>query len=312
VSVDAVEDKGDIYYLLSLRDYSTGKSYARVVSQTSDYDQAIETEPNIVDSKFQKHNLYNLVVTLNEGDYELANSKAEFFIFHTDTVLKNNSIELDGIGAKISIPKFSKWMYPIMTESHKIHLIDIDDEELVATINTDTKDNGGPRDIEIDTEHWLLFTSTYSGEIKMYELLQGNTSTLFNLKRTGFTGDVNSFNYNYILVDNVMHNHFDPSNRIYLFNSKIISKVDNNFSQITTPPIRIYPHPVGNEFHMVSDELVGELEIAIIDGQGKIVATHSTSADGEVAMSADELGLGAGNYTAIINGTKAVRFIVIK
>jgi hypothetical protein len=63
---------------------------------------------------------------------------------------------------------------------------------------------------------------------------------------------------------------------------------------------------------MVSDELVGELEIAIIDGQGKIVATHSAVADGEVAMSADELGLGAGNYTAIINGTKAVRFIVIK
>jgi len=316
VSVDAIEDKGDIYYLCGLRDYSTGKSYARVISKTAEYDQSIETEPNIVDSKFQKYNLYNLVVTLNEGDYEDSKSNLEFILFHTAEVKKENNIELDGVGSKISLPNQSNRIYPIMTANHKIHIVDLDKEKLTATINTDTKGNGGPRDVEIGTNlesgYWLLFTSTYSDEIQMYDASDGKSYHRYNIKRTGYTGDVNYFDYYYTIIDNIQHKYNDPSNRIYLYNSQRTLAVDYDFGKINTPPIRIYPHPVANDFHLVSDELVGDLDIAIIDGQGKIVATHSAIADGEVAMSADELGLGAGNYTAVINGTKAVRFIVIK
>ena len=63
---------------------------------------------------------------------------------------------------------------------------------------------------------------------------------------------------------------------------------------------------------MVSDDLAGTNDIAIINSQGKIVATHSGSSNGTIALNADALGLVAGNYTAVINGNRAVRFVVIK
>ena len=311
ISIDVIEDLGDIYYLFGLRDYSTGKSYARVISKTANYDKSIETSENIVDAKFERKNLYNLVVTLNEGDYEDSKSNLEFILFHTAEVRKEKNIELEGVGSRISFPKRSDRIYPIMTANHKIHIIHKSEQKHTSTINTDTEGSGGPRDIEIDDFYWFLYTTTYSNEIQMYDMIDGAPYNRYDKLGTGFTEGLNKMGHNFIIAENIQYTFNDPSNRIYSYNTRF-TNVDGDVNRVTTPPIRIYPHPVGNEFHMVSDELVGELEIAIIDGQGKIVATHSAVADGEVEMSADELGLGAGNYTAIINGTKAVRFIVIK
>ncbi|MER3329288.1 MAG: T9SS type A sorting domain-containing protein [Candidatus Kapaibacterium sp.] len=80
----------------------------------------------------------------------------------------------------------------------------------------------------------------------------------------------------------------------------------------TQQTIRVYPHPVSNDFHLVSDDLASTNDIAIINSQGKIVATHRGSSNGAIALNADALGLVSGNYTAVINGTRAVRFVVIK
>ncbi len=310
VSVDAVEFDSNTYYLFGLRDYESGKSYVRVLSQDFTFDKQIETGVNIADARFTNHQSFGNVITVNEGDYEQKNAKIEFFSFDDDGARKQETLYVGGVGSKISMPFVSNMIYVIMTGSHEIHIIKKGQNKVNATLKTDTKGSGGPRDVGFDHRS-LLHVSTYSGEIQIYDAQLGHPYPRFDKKGTGFTGDVNSFIYDFIFVDNIMHTYNDPSNRVFLFNGQLTS-VDQDFSKFTTPPIRIYPHPVANDFHLVSDELVGELSIAIIDGQGKVVAIHSAVADGEVVLSADELGLGAGNYTAIINGTKAVRFIVIE
>jgi len=311
VSVDAVEDRGEMYYIFGLRDYSSGKSYVRVLSREASFDKWTTAADNIVDARFIYNDESGGAIALSEGDFEKKDAQIQFFSFNKKEARLTSTLYTGGIGTKVSHSLDKSLFYVIMGGSHEIHIVDRNTRAIVSTVKTNTTGSGGPKDAATDADE-LLYVSTYSDQIQLYDNYATNPSLSFVKEGTGFTNNISQYTNNYIFVDNIQHTNGDPSNKIYFY-TNIKTNVENGgINKKITPPVRIYPHPVANDFHLVSDDLVGELSIAIVDGQGKIVATHSAVADGEVEMSADELGLGAGNYTAIINGTKAVRFIVIK
>ncbi len=292
------------YLVLGQRDYAEGKSYARIINDVVGIDVSEEVGNNIVDLGVYQNSAGFGVVSLSEGTFGEEDAKVNILKLGFTGFTENISIDVGATGSGIAMNVGQTKAAIVMNGSHEVHIIDLLTAEKEFTFSTGTSGFAGPRNAAFVGNN--LYVTTYAGKVLIFNPETGDK--LSEIIVDGLAEGIAASD-NHIYVANNGFSNYSPNNRILAFN-KTITNVEQ--SSVASAPIRIYPHPVANDFHLVSDELVGELSIAIIDGQGKIVATQSAVADGEVAMSADELGLRAGNYTAVINGTKAVRFIVIK
>lgn len=295
------------YLVLGTRDYEEGKSYVRIINDEVGIDVSEEVGPNVIDVTVYQNGSGFGVISVSEGNFNESDATINILKLGFTGITENISIDAGMTGSNVVTNSIQTKAAVVMNGSHEIHIIDLLKAEKSMTFSTGTTGYGGPRDAIFGDKY--LYVTTYSNKVLVFDSETGDkvSEYIVDGHSEGIL-EANAFFY----IANNNYSNYKPSSRVVAYNKNPnITNVSSEANDYTSP-IRIYPHPVGNEFHMVSDELVGELEIAIIDGQGKIVATHSAVADGEIAMSADELGLVAGNYTAIINGTKAVRFIVIK
>lgn len=292
------------YLVLGQRDYANGKSYVRI--KKGDFiDVSTEVGANVVDCIVYQNNSGFGVVSLSEGNFGQPDAKINIIKLSTMGIGDNTAIDVGTGGNSIVANADQLKAAVVMNGSHEIHILNLITGEIDLTFSTGTSGYGGPRDAKFQDDK--LYVSTYSNKILVFDSNNGN-------QLSSITIDGNSegiaITSNYLLAANINYSNYQPSNRIFAYDLDKITSVEE--TKQTQQTIRVYPHPVANDFHLVSDDLAGTNDIAIINSQGKIVATHSGSSNGAIALNADALGLVAGNYTAVINGTRAVRFVVIK
>lgn len=292
------------YLVLGQRDYANGKSYVRI--KKGDFiDVSTEVGANVVDCIVYQNNSGFGVVSLSEGNFGQPDAKINIIKLSTMGIGDNTAIDVGTGGNSIVANADQSKAAVVMNGSHEIHILNLITGEIDLTFSTGTSGYGGPRDAKFQDDK--LYVSTYSNKILVFDSNNGN-------QLSSITIDGNSegiaITSNYLLAANINYSNYQPSNRIFAYDLDKITSVEE--TKATQQTIRVYPHPVSNDFHLVSDDLAGTNDIAIINSQGKIVATHSGSSNGTIALNTDALGLVAGNYTAVINGTRAVRFVVIK
>ena len=292
------------YLVLGQRDYANGKSYVRI--KKGDFiDVSTEVGANVIDCIVYQNASGFGVVSLSEGNFGQPDAKINIIKLSTMGIGENTAIDVGTGGNSIVVNADQTKAAVVMNGSHEVHILNLITGEIDLTFSTGTSGYGGPRDAKFQDDK--LYVSTYSNKILVFDSNNGN-------QLSSITIDGNSegiaITSNYLLAANINYSNYQPSNRIFAYDLDKITSVEE--TKATQQTIRVYPHPVANDFHLVSDDLAGTNDIAIINSQGKIVATHSGSSNGAIALNADALGLVAGNYTAVINGTRAVRFVVIK
>lgn len=292
------------YLVLGQRDYANGKSYVRI--KKGDFiDVSTEVGANVIDCIVYQNASGFGVVSLSEGNFGQPDAKINIIKLSTMGIGENTAIDVGTGGNSIVANADQTKAAVVMNGSHEIHILNLLTGEIDKTFSSKTSGYGGPRNAQFVGD--LLYVTTYSNQIAVFNYETGR-------KVASITIDGNSEGIalfeNYLFATNNNYSNYQPSNRIFLYDLDKITSVEE--TKATQQTIRVYPHPVANDFHLVSDDLAGTNDIAIINSQGKIVATHSGSSNGAIALNADALGLVAGNYTAVINGTRAVRFVVIK
>lgn len=292
------------YLVLGQRDMEENKSYIRI--KKGDFiDVKTEVGANVVDCIVYQNAAGFGVVSLSEGNFGQPDAKINILKLSTMGFGDNKEVAVGTGGSSIVINAEQTLAAIVMNGSHEIHILDLLTDEILNTFSTGTSGYGGPRDAKFVGD--LLYVTTYSNKILLFDSKTGKE--LSSITVDGLTEGL-AITDKYLLAANINYSDYSPSNRIFAYDLDKITSVE---SQIPTKQtIRVYPNPVSNDFHLVSDDLAGTNDIAIINSQGKIVATHSGSSNGAIALNADALGLVAGNYTAVINGTRAVRFVVIK
>jgi hypothetical protein len=292
------------YLVLGQRDYANGKSYVRI--KKGDFiDVSTEVGANVVDCIVYQNNSGFGVVSLSEGNFGQPDAKINIIKLSTMGIGDNTAIDVGTGGNSIVANANQTKAAIIMNGSHEIHILNLITGEIDLTFSTGTSGYGGPRDAKFYNDR--LYVTTYSNQILVFDANTGEkiNSILVDGNTEGLAVDKD-----YIITANSNYSDYSASNRVLGFKHPIISSVEE--TEQSNQTIRVYPHPVSNDFHLVSDDLAGTNDIAIINSQGKIVATYSGSSNGAIALNADALGLVAGNYTAVINGIRAVRFVVIK
>lgn len=292
------------YLVLGQRDYVENKSYIRI--KKGDFiDVKTEVGANVIDVIVYQNQTGFGVVSLSEGNFGEPDSKINIIKLSTQGIGDNTPI-IVGIGGNSIVTNFEQTKAAIvMNGSHEVHILNLLTGEIDLTFSTETTGFGGPREAIFYNSR--LYVTTYSNQILVFDENSGEKISSIQIDGNSEGLATRS---NYLLVANTSYSNYQPNNRLYSYNIDQISDVEDAIPSEQT--IRVYPHPVSNDFHLVSDDLAGTNDIAIINSQGKIVATHSGSSNGAIALNADALGLVAGNYTAVINGTRAVRFVVIK
>ncbi|TNE33567.1 T9SS type A sorting domain-containing protein, partial [bacterium] len=292
------------YLVLGERDMATNKSYVRI--KKGDFiDVNKEVGTNVTDLIVYQNASGFGVVSLSEGNFGQADSKINILKLSIMGFGDSKEIVVGTGGSNIVTNADQTKAAIVMNGSHEIHILDLLTDEIIKTFSTGTTGYGGPRDAKFLGD--MLYVTTYSNQVLVFNSITGEKVS--SILVDGLTEGL-ALTDKYLLAANIDYSNYKPSNRIFAYNLDKISDV-----KVTTPPqqvIRVYPNPVVNDFHLVSDDLAGKNDIAIINSAGKIVATHSGSSNGAIALNADALGLTAGNYTAVINGTRAVRFVVIK
>ncbi|PKL78955.1 MAG: hypothetical protein CVV25_09620 [Ignavibacteriae bacterium HGW-Ignavibacteriae-4] len=292
------------YLVLGQRDYTENKSYIRI--KKGDFiDVKTEVGANVVDCIVYQNASGFGVVSLSEGNFGQPDSKINIVKLSTMGIGENTAIEVGTGGNSIVTNADQTKAAVVMNGSHEIHILNLITGEIDLTFSTGTSGYGGPRDAKFVGE--LLYVTTYSNEIIIFDSKTGvmKSSIMIDGNSEGL-----AFTENYLLATNIQYSNYQPSNRIFAYDLDKITSVEEAIPSEQT--IRVYPHPVSNDFHLVSDDLAGTNDIAIINSQGKVVATYSGTSNGAIALNADALGLVSGNYTVVINGTRAVRFVVIK
>lgn len=292
------------YLVLGQRDYAENKSYVRI--KKGDFiDVKTEVGANVIDVIVYQNASGFGVVSLSEGNFGAPDAKINLLKLSTMGFGDNKEIAVGTGGNSIVANADQTKAAIVMNGSHEIHILNLLTGEIDKTFSTGTTGYGGPRDAKFSGDK--LYVTTYSNQIILFDATTGKrlNAIVIDGKSEGL-----ALTDKYLLVANSNYDNYQPSNRIFAYEIDKISNVEETVAAQQT--IRVYPNPVANEFNIVSDDLAGTNDIAIINGQGKIVATYSGSSNGAIALNADALGLVSGNYTAIINGTRAVRFVVIK
>jgi len=292
------------YLVLGQRDYAENKSYIRIIK--GDFiDVKTEVGANVIDCIVYQNASGFGVVSVSEGNFGEPDAKINIIKLSTLGIGENTAIDAGTGGNSIVANADQTKAAIVMNGSHEVHILNLLTGEIDLTFSTGTTGFGGPRDAKFSGDR--LYVTTYSNQIIMFDANTGDK--LSSIMIDGNTEGL-AISDNFLLVTNNQYSNYQPSNRIFAYDIDKISNVEEAIPSEQT--IRVYPHPVSNDFHLVSDDLAGTNDIAIINSQGKIVATHSGSSNGAIALNVDALGLVAGNYTAVINGTRAVRFVVIK
>ncbi|PKL78956.1 MAG: hypothetical protein CVV25_09625 [Ignavibacteriae bacterium HGW-Ignavibacteriae-4] len=292
------------YLVLGQRDYTENKSYIRI--KKGDFiDVKTEVGANVIDCIVYQNASGFGVVSLSEGNFGQPDSKINIVKLSTMGIGENTAIDVGTGGNSIVANADQTKAAVVMNGSHEIHILNLITGEIDLTFSTGTTGYGGPRESVFNNDR--LYVTTYSNQIMVFDVNSGSKLSSINI-------DGNSeglfIEKNFLMVANNQYSNYEASNRIFAHDINKITSVEEAIPSEQT--IRVYPHPVSNDFHLVSDDLAGTNDIAIINSQGKIVATYSGSSNGAIALNADALGLTSGNYTAVINGTRAVRFVVIK
>jgi hypothetical protein len=240
------------------------------------------------------------ILSLSEGNFGQADSKINIIKLEDNKISENTELEVGIGGNSIVMDSAQTKVAIVMNGSHEIHILNLLTSEIDTTFSTATTGYGGPRNAKFVGE--LLYVTTYSDRILVFNHRTGKkvSSIIIDGNAEGLAVSENK-----LFATNIQYSNYQPNNRIFAYDLDKITSVEEAVP--TQQTIRVYPNPVANDFHLVSDDLAGTNDIAIINSQGKIVATHSGTSNGAIALNADALGL-----TAIINGTRAVRFVVIK
>ena len=295
------------YLVLGQRDLEKNKSYIRI--KKGDFiDVNTEVGANVVDCIVYQNASGFGVVSVSEGNFGKADSKINLIKLSTKGIEENSAIEVGtgGISISTNLDKFEQTKAAIvMNGSHEIHILNLLTGEIDLTFSTGTSGYGGPREAVFYNDN--LFVTTYSNQVMMFDVNTGKRLSSINIDGNSESIIIENTT---LFVANNQYSNYEASNRVYAYDIDKITSVEKTVQ--TEQSIRVYPNPVANDFHLVSDDLAGTNDIAIINSQGKIVATYSGSSNGAIALNADALGLTSGNYTAVINGTRAVRFVVIK
>ncbi len=292
------------YLVLGQRDMENNKSYIRI--KNGDFiDVNTEVGANVIDCIVYQNASGFGVVSLSEGNFGVADAKINIIKLSTMGIGENTEIAVGTGGNSIVADSLQTMAAIVMNGSHEVHILNLITGEIDLTFSTGTTGYGGPRDSYFYNDK--LYVTTYSNQILVFDVKTGEK--INSILVDGHTEGI-AVSKDYIITANSNYSDYSANNRILGYKHLIKSNIEESTSSEQT--IRVYPHPVANDFHLVSDDLAGTNDIAIINSQGKIVATHSGSSNGAIALNADALGLTSGNYTAVINGTRAVRFVVLK
>lgn len=292
------------YLVLGMRDATDGKSYVRI--KKGDFiDVKTEVGKNVVDLTVYQNASGFGVLSVSEGTFGEADAKLNILKLSTMGFGDNISIDIGKTASAVVTNNDQTKAAVVMNGSHEIHIIDLLTDEKVLTFSTGTTGYGGPRDAKFVGD--TLFVTTYSNQILAFDSKTGTKlgSLALDGKSEGLYVDGAK-----IYATNINYSNYQPNNRIFAYKYDKLTDVETQLPTLET--IRVYPNPVINDFHIVSDDLAGANNLVIVNSNGKIVATHSGYSDGAIALNTQSLGLDAGTYTAVINGQRAVRFIVIK
>jgi hypothetical protein len=292
------------YLVLGQRDYAENKSYVRI-KKGEFIDVKTEVGLNVVDLIVYQNATGFGVVSLSEGTFGGADAKLNIVKLSTMGIGENTEIAVGATGSGLVANADQTKAAVVMNGSHEVHILNLLTGKIDLTFSTGTSGYAGPRDAKFVGD--LLYVTTYSNQILVFNYITGK-----KVSSIAIDGNTEGLliTDKYILAANINYSNYQQNNRIFAYDLDKITSVEESTPSEQT--IRVYPNPVANDFHLVSDDLAGTNDIAIINSQGKIVATYSGSSNGAIALNADALGLTSGNYTAVINGTRAVRFVVIK
>ncbi len=291
------------YMVIGQRDLEEDKSYIRIIKEDQ-IDVKTEVGHNVLDCIIYQNESGFGVVSISEGTFGESDSKLNIIKLSTQGISDNTVLDIGSGAASIVANQDQTKAAIVMHGSHEVHILNLLTGEISTTIPTGTSGLGGPRDAVFYNN--MLYVTTYSNRILVIDLTKGEQVGYLNVD--GETEAIITEN-NFILVANSKYADKEPNNRLIAYNIDNITNVEITKTQQT---IRVYPHPVVNDFNIVSDDISGQFDLVIFDGQGKVIATKSGHSSGAIALNIEELGLTNGIYTAIINGNRTVRFVVGK
>lgn len=291
------------YMMIGQRDLVNEKSYIRIIKRKKFYAQE-EVGHNVVDCITYKNDSGLGVVSISEGTFGESDSKLNIIKLNSKGVTDNTVLDIGSGAASIVANQDQTEAAVVMHGSHEVHILNLLTGKIIKTIPTETSGFGGPRDAVFHND--ILYVTTYSNRVLVLDLVK--SEQVGYLKVDGDTEAIITEN-NFVLVANSKYADKEPNNRLIAYNIDNITNVELTQTKQT---IRIYPHPVVNDFNIVSDDISGQFYLVIFDGQGKVIATKSGYSSGAIALNIEELGLTTGTYTAIINGIRTVRFVVGK
>jgi len=292
------------YMVIGQRDLEEGKSYIRIIKEDQ-IDVKTEVGYNVVDCIIYQNESGFGVVSISEGTDGESDSKLNIIKLSTQGISDNTVLDIGSGAVSIVANPDQTEAAIVMHGSHEVHILNLLTGEINNTIPTETSGLGGPRDAVFYNN--MLYVTTYSNRILVIDLTEGEQVGYLNVD-----GDTEAIitEHNYIYVTNIKYNNNEPNNRLIVYDIDKITNVE--YTKSPEQAVRIYPNPVVDELHIVSDDITGTYDIVIFDEQGRVVASKSGNNTSEIGLSVKTLGLSSGTYTALINNKKTVRFVVVR
>jgi hypothetical protein len=258
------------------------------------------------------------MAAISTGEFGSEDSKLHYaYIEHmVDPVFK--TIDL-GIAAN-HIYVYQNLLVITVNQSHKILVFDTDTEEFTVHY-TGTYGWDGPRESKLVPEFGMILTSTYAGDIRMFEGFTGNMESILPPK----VGKIEGFDFIihpvYEIVIGItapFDANYTVQNMVYLlgegFPTSVVEYPERDIQRVS-----VYPNPVSDIFNIqleYAQEYSAESQVQIVTIQGSKVAEFTLSAGiTHLELSANDLGLASGSYLVRIqsgNRFYDVPFVVAK
>lgn len=292
------------YMVIGQRDLEEDKSYIRIIKEDQ-IDVKTEVGHNVVDCIIYQNESGFGVVSISEGTDGESDSKLNIIKLSTQGISDNTVLDIGSEAVSIVANSDQTEAAIVMHGSHEVHILNLLTGEINNTIPTETSGLGGPRDAVFYNN--MLYVTTYSNRILVIDLTEGEQVGYLNVD--GDTEAIITEHY-YLYVTNIKYSDNEPNNRLIVYNIDKITNVE--YTKSPEQGIRVYPNPVVDDFHIVSDNKTGTYDIVIFDEQGRVVAKKKHNNTAEIELNTKTLGLSSGTYTAVINNKKTVRFVVVR
>lgn len=292
------------YNVIGFSDSSVNKSFIRIVKPLS-FDEVAEVGTNVIDCILFENEAGVGAVSVSQGEDGVANAKANILRIDENGISENISLDIGSSGNSVAINSDQTSAAIVMYGSHEVHIVDLIGGTITNTISTNTSDMGGPRQVVFHNSS--LYVTTYSNQVLILDLVKGEQvgTILIDGNSEGIV-----VKDNLLLVANSSYEDFMPCSRLLTFDIDKITNVE--YTKPSEQTVRVYPNPVVDKFHIVSDDIAGTYDIVIFDEKGRVVATKSGNNTAEIVLIVKSLGLSSGTYTALINNKKTVRFVVVR